>query len=63
MFFAFIEQFKGKVKYEVYFKCTVKTKKSLNKIIDIEKESLGGYMPILVPMTGKTCKSSLAMDM
>ena len=33
-FFVFIAQFKGKVKFEVYFKCTVKIKKkSLNEII------------------------------
>ena len=33
LFFVFIAQFKGKVKFEVYFKYIVKTKKSLNKII------------------------------
>ena len=60
VFFVFIAQFNAKLK--LMFSLKVKINEVKIRLLDIEKEILGGNMPILVPMYGKIGKSSFTME-
>ena len=72
VFFVFFERQKNvvflfllrnsNVKLKLMFSLKVKTNELKIRLLDIEKEILGGNMPILVPMYGKICKSSFTME-
>ena len=50
------------VKLKLMFSLKVKINEVKIRLLDIEKEILGGNMPILVPMYGKIGKSSFTME-
>ena len=61
LFFLFLLR-NLKVRLNLKFTLKVKINKAQIRSLDIEKEILGGYIPILVPMSCKTCKSSITLE-
>ena len=60
-FFLFLLR-NSNVKLKLMFSLKVKTNEVKIRLLDIEKEILGGNMPMLVPMYGKIGKSSFTME-